>query len=92
MMVPARLSPSKRSPLQRADSPRPCTGGSLLHDVFKPKLPLDPFVKLHTIREPWVLHLDAVAVATGERRRDVLLVLGGAHNATFATVLCSYCR
>ena len=74
-MVPARLSPSKP---QRADSPRPRAGGSLIHDIFKPKLPLDPFVRLHTIREPWVLHLDTVAAATGDRRRDVLLVLGGA--------------
>ncbi|KAL4067012.1 hypothetical protein V8B97DRAFT_1874366 [Scleroderma yunnanense] len=75
-MVPSRFPPPKAWPLQRADSPRPRTGGSLIHDVFKPKLPLDPFVKLHTIREPWVLHLDSVAVATSEPRRDVLLILG----------------
>ncbi|KAG6331989.1 hypothetical protein ID866_7101 [Astraeus odoratus] len=77
MASSSRLPTSKpSSPVQRADSPRPRPNGSLIYEVFKPKLPRDPFARLHTAREPWVLHLDSVAIATSEPRRDVVLVLG----------------
>jgi hypothetical protein len=46
-----------------------------LADVFKPRLPRDPFVETH---QPWALKIDDVISATNAHsRRDVLLVLGG---------------
>ncbi|KAI6019911.1 hypothetical protein F5J12DRAFT_494444 [Pisolithus orientalis] len=74
-MTPCR-TPQPKPPVQRADSPRPRNSGPLIYEVFKPKLPPDPFARLHTIREPWMLRMDSVAAAVGDPRRDVVLVLG----------------
>ncbi|KIJ61843.1 hypothetical protein HYDPIDRAFT_158779 [Hydnomerulius pinastri MD-312] len=76
MASPRLASSSRLPPIQRGDSPRPRANGSLISEVFRPKLPLDPFAQLHTIREPWMLRLENVVAATSELRRDVVLVLG----------------
>jgi hypothetical protein len=74
---------STSSPLPSASSsPRqatsPLSRGSSRHlvsEVFKPKLPLDPFIAMP---EPWSLKLDNVVSAmNAHNRRDVLLILGG---------------
>ncbi|EGO29619.1 hypothetical protein SERLADRAFT_445399, partial [Serpula lacrymans var. lacrymans S7.9] len=48
----------------------------LVSEVFRPKLPLDPFSKLNTIREPWTLKIETVLACISEIRREVILVLG----------------
>ncbi|KAF9225996.1 hypothetical protein BS17DRAFT_879222 [Gyrodon lividus] len=73
MASPRIPSSSRHSPIQRSDSPRPRANGSL---IFRPKLPLDPFAQLRTIREPWMLELENVIIATNDVRRDVVLLLG----------------
>ncbi|KAF8842440.1 hypothetical protein BDN67DRAFT_1067731 [Paxillus ammoniavirescens] len=66
-------SSSRLPPFQRSDSPRSRANGSLISEVFRPKLPRDPFAN---IREPWMLKLEHVVAATSEVRRDVVLILG----------------
>ena len=46
-------------------------------DVFRPRLPLDPFDGVD-LSEPWVLDPAALAVHALRLRRDVILALGGA--------------
>ncbi|KAF9239834.1 hypothetical protein BU15DRAFT_46406 [Melanogaster broomeanus] len=74
--TPSTPSSSKHPHIQRGDSPRPRPNKSLISQVFKPKFPLDPFVQLHTIREPWTLKLENVLTAASEVRANVVLVLG----------------
>lgn len=51
------------------------TSKPLIADVFKPRLPRDPFVETQV---PWALKIeDVVAATNAHSRRDVLLVLGG---------------
>ncbi|KAI6124503.1 hypothetical protein EDD16DRAFT_1703723 [Pisolithus croceorrhizus] len=75
-MAPSRVAWAKSPSIQRADSPRPRANGPLIYEVFKPKLPPDPFARLQVIREPWMLRLDSVAMAVGDPRREVILVFG----------------
>ncbi|KAF7971500.1 hypothetical protein HWV62_20968 [Athelia sp. TMB] len=69
--APSAPPPSaSRSPLSRGPM-KP-----LAADVFKPRLPRDPFAPTHQRPQPWALKPDAVIAALNAPRRDVILVLG----------------
>ncbi|THH05447.1 hypothetical protein EW146_g9900, partial [Bondarzewia mesenterica] len=59
------------------------------HDVFKPKLPLDPFAGIdYRQRDPLLISGEKLFVAsTSEPRRDVVLVLGGVSITLFLFAL-----
>ncbi|KAF7980571.1 hypothetical protein HWV62_37741 [Athelia sp. TMB] len=59
---------ASRSPLSRGPM-KPMAA-----DVFKPRLPRDPFAQQRP--QPWALKPDAVIAALNAPRRDVILVLG----------------